>query len=151
MVTKADVFVDTRLSGVDENLIVEALEALGVSARVRVLPPVRGISDLQWLVLAALPLQAFLSGIGAKAADDAYRKFQDTIHKLTSRDQSPVTRPIVLQDTDTGLRIVLDHDLPADGYRQLLSLDLARFRLGPVHYDRAERRWRSETDEAAAR
>jgi hypothetical protein len=51
---------------------------------------------------------------------------------------------------DSGLQIVLDHDLPAAGYQELLSLDLSRFRLGPLLYDRAQQRWRSELDEAAA-
>ena len=55
----------------------------------------------------------------------------------------------MLQDTTTGLQIILDHDLPADGYRQLLTLDLSPFRLGPLHYDHVQHRWRSELDEAA--
>jgi hypothetical protein len=46
---------------------------------------------------------------------------------------------------------VLDHDLPAEGYRQLLALDLSQYRLGPLHYDRTQRRWRSELDEAVPR
>ncbi len=58
---------------------------------------------------------------------------------------------MVLQDVTSGLQIVLDQDLPAEGYQQLLTLDLSRFRLGPVHYDRIQQRWRSELDEAQTR
>jgi hypothetical protein len=38
--------------------------------------------------------------------------------------------------------------LPDVAYQQLVGLDLARFHLGPLHYDRQQRRWRSELDEA---
>jgi hypothetical protein len=149
----ADIFTEEQLSTEREELITGALAALGVSTRVRILPRRRSLSDLQWLVLAALPLQAFLTGIGGKIADDAYKEFQDAVRKLLHRNPSELrsaTRPMVLQDTASGLQIVLDHDLPAEGYQQLLTLDLSRFRLGPIHYDRAQQRWRSELDEAAS-
>lgn len=54
---------------------------------------------------------------------------------------------LVLQDTVTGVQVVLEPDLPADSYRQLLSFDLATVRRGPLHYDLHRRRWRSELDE----
>ena len=38
--------------------------------------------------------------------------------------------------------------LPADAYRALMSLDLSRFRTGPLHYDWHRGEWRSELDEA---
>jgi hypothetical protein len=56
---------------------------------------------------------------------------------------------MVLQDTETGMHIVLEPDLPAESYRQLLSLDLTTVTRGPVHYDLARKRWRSELDEQA--
>ena len=96
----ADVFVNVQLPHEQEALIVGALTALGVSARVRVLPRRRS-SGLQWLILAALPLQAFLTGIGGRIADDAYKRFQDTVRKLLRRepaDQASAIRPMVLQD-----------------------------------------------------
>jgi hypothetical protein len=148
----ADIFLDEQMSPEQQDLISGALAVLGVSVRVRIMPRRRSASDLQWLVLAALPLQAFLSGIGTDIANSAYEHFQDAVRTLLRRkhpDQPPATRPIVLQDTAAGLQIILDHDLPADGYRQLLILDLSSFRLGPLHYDRAQHRWRSELDEAA--
>jgi hypothetical protein len=148
----AELFTDGQLSADRADLIAGALTALGVSVRVKILPRRRSASDLQWLVLAALPLQAFLTSIGGNFADDAYKGFQDAVRKLLHREhaaEQAAVRPMVLQDTDSGLQIVLDHDLPADGYQQLLSLDLSRFRLGPLHYDRSQQRWRSELDEAA--
>jgi hypothetical protein len=148
----ADVFVAVQLTPEWEGSIVDAMAALGASARVRALPRRRGASELPWIVLATLPVQAFLAGIGTKIAGDAYPALQDAVRKLLRRehaDQAPAAGPLVLQDASSGLQIVLDHDLPAEGYRQLLTLDLSRYRLGPVHYDRAQQRWRSELDEAA--
>ena len=146
---RADLFVDPQLAQELQDLAIGSMAALGVSARVRIVPPRRGGSELQWLVLAALPLQAFLTSIGGKIADDAYTGFQSAVNKLLRREspQLPHPRPMVLQDTVSGLRIVLDHDLPPEGYQQLLTLDLSRYRLGPVHYDRVHQRWRSELDE----
>jgi hypothetical protein len=147
----ADIFVDSQFSPEYEDLIIAALTALGVAARVKVLPRRRSSSDLQWLMLVALPAQAFLSSIGGKVANDAYKGFQNAVRKLLGRDQTaepPVARPVVLQDTISGIRIILDQDLPIEGYQQLIHLDLSQFRLGPVHYDRMSKRWRSELDEA---
>jgi hypothetical protein len=147
----ADIFVDGQLSPEQEDLIASTMTALGASVRVRILPRRRSASELQWLVLAALPLQAFLTSIGSKIADSAYKDFQDAARRLLRREHPagrPAARPMVLQDTTSGLQVVLDYDLPAEGYQQLLSLDLSLFRFGPLHYDRAQQRWRSELDEA---
>jgi len=54
---------------------------------------------------------------------------------------------LVLQDTTTRLQVVLEADLPVEAYRQLISLDLAAIRHGPLHYDRQRSEWRSELDE----
>lgn len=149
----ADILVDGQLPAEREVLIHQALAALGASGQIRVLPPRRGAAELQWLVMMTLPLQAFLGSIGSKFGEDAYRSFQNTIRKLLHPDDVPPAapaRPIVLKDAASGLRIILDPDLPSEGYQQLLALNLSKFRFGPVHYDRAERRWRSEIDEAEA-
>ncbi|MEU7811078.1 hypothetical protein [Pseudonocardia sp. NPDC049154] len=54
----------------------------------------------------------------------------------------------MLQDATTGARIVLEPDLPAHAYEQLLAYDLSSVRRGPLHYDRYSSWWRSELDEA---
>ncbi|GHC55584.1 hypothetical protein [Streptomyces flavofungini] len=132
--------------------LVAALEGLGVrTARVRRAVDHRGAGDLPWLVLASLPLQAFLSGLGAEAVRDAYVSFKGVVRRGAGRtaagDGAP--RPLVLQDARSGLSIVLEPDLPAEAYEQLLGIDLAEFHVGPLHYDRQLGRWRSELDEAA--
>jgi hypothetical protein len=147
----ADVFVDARLTPEWQDVIVDTLAALGASARVKAVPSRRGGSELQWMILATLPLQAFLAGLGTKIADDAYQALQDAVRRLLRRKpagRATVIRPLILQDASTGLQIILEHDLPAEGYRQLMILNLSRYRRGPLHYDRTQRRWRSELDEA---
>jgi hypothetical protein len=155
----ADLVVDPRVSREQEQPLAEALTALGFTLTVRELPPRRVTDPLTWLVLITLPLQAFLSALGQKTAESAFSRLQGAVHGLRHRPAgtSPAVtppeppRPLVLQDPVSGLSIVLGHDLPEEGYQQLLTLDLTRYRLGPLHYDRAEGRWRSELDEAASR
>ncbi|MFI7134186.1 hypothetical protein ACIBQ1_51570 [Nonomuraea sp. NPDC050153] len=152
---QADIFVAPHATSAQEQPIVAALTALGLSTRVRMLPPRRGPEQLEWLILAALPLQAFLSGLGTKIADDGYRGLQKAVRAVIggrgSVPDSVPGPPVVLQDPATGLQIVLDADLPEEGYQQLVTLDLTQFELGPVRYDRVQRRWRSDLDEARPR
>jgi hypothetical protein len=55
---------------------------------------------------------------------------------------------LLLQDSTTGIQVVLEADLPDEASQKLLALDLSTIRRGPVHYDRHHHRWRSELDEA---
>lgn len=135
-----------------ERIITEAFEAVAGPVRIRRALAYRGPAELQWLVLAALPLQAFLSGLGGAATEDAYEGLKHLVNRVLGRPskQSDDGRVLVLRDTGSNLEIVLEADLPAAAYQQLLQLDLSRFRRGPLHYDLARGRWRSELDEAAS-
>jgi hypothetical protein len=148
----ADVVLDGHVPVDQQQALVDALAALGVRAHAKVLPARRGLGELHWLVLVSLPLQAFLSSVGSKLAEDAYQGFTRAIDRLLGHGQEQPAgeqpRPLVLQDTSSGLQVVLEADLPDAAYQQLVGLDLSRFRLGPLHYDRQRRRWRSELDEA---
>lgn len=147
---EANVLLDAEVPADQERLLVDVFDQLGVAARTRIVPPRRGVTELNWLVLVALPLQAFLGAVGTKFADDAYRGLKALVGRLVAPDRAgpAVQRPMVLRDEATGLEVILESDLPDDGYRQLFGLDLSQFELGPVHYDRHRRRWRSERDEA---
>jgi hypothetical protein len=147
----ADVFVaDPQFPADQEGLLVDGLALVGVTGRVKVVPVRRGLDQLNWLLLVALPLQGFLTAVGGKLAQEAYREFTKRVRGLLDRgqQQSGKSRPLVLQDTATGIQVVLEPGMPEEGYQQLLSLDLSQFQLGPVHYDPDQRRWRSELDEA---
>jgi hypothetical protein len=133
-----------------ERAIVEAFHSIGVTARARVIPPRRGVGDLQWLVLAALPLQAFLGGLGSEAAKGALEGLKRLVTVVVASRPAEAVRPdqvLVLEDPMSQLQIVLEADLPTDAYRQLVELDLSAIRQGPLHYDRQHSRWRSELDE----
>ncbi len=145
------------LAGPDERLLLDVLAGCGASTQVETIPVHRGEgAALTWIVLAVLPLQAFLAALGSKMADDAYAQVRTLVRRLAAGRRPPAgagparqPAPLVLLDRGTGLRIVLEADLPAEAYRQLTALDLSQFGTGPVHYDLARGRWRSELDEAA--
>ncbi|MEW2530098.1 hypothetical protein [Streptomyces sp. NPDC047071] len=149
---RAELLLDPDVTDALGDDLVAALAGLGVrTARVRRAVGHRGAGDVPWLVLAALPLQAFLSGLGAEAVRDAYAAFKAAVGRLARRDGAAAAppRPLVLRDDRSGLSVVLEPDLPAEAYERLLGLDLTAFRVGPLHYDRQQSRWRSELDEAA--
>lgn len=142
----------------DEQLLRDVLAGCGASTQVATAPVHRGESaTLTWIVLAVLPLQAFLAALGSKLADDGYAQIRTLVKRLAARPGQPAgprpardPAPLVLLDRGTGLQIVLEADLPAEAYRQLTALDLSQFSTGPVHYDLARGRWRAELDEVAS-
>ena len=146
----ADVLVSSEVSAEHEAVIVDAFRAVDVTARTRMVPTRRGVAELSWLVLATLPLQAFLTGLGVVMAEDATQRMKRLVGRVlpTRRAHPPTSRLLVLQDAVTRLQVVLEPDLSAEAYQALLTLDLSQFRHGPLHYDRQLGRWRSELDEA---
>jgi hypothetical protein len=145
----AEVFVTAAISAEEEQAIVEAFRALDVVARTRMVPTRRGLEQLHWLVLATLPLHAFLSGLGSAAAQDVAKGLKRLVSRAVDakRKTASSEQVLVLQDADTRLQVVLEADLPVEAYQALVALDLSAFRQGPVHYDRQRGRWRSELDE----
>lgn len=151
---EAQILLDGELTAGDEQALVAALVECGVTAELRDMPPRRGA--IEWLVLIALPLQAFLTALGTKGGESAYPQLIAAVRGILRRypaipDAAAKTPVLILQDPATGVRIVLEGALPDEAYRQLLTLDMSAFRLGPVHYDASKGRWRSELDEAAQR
>jgi hypothetical protein len=145
----AEVFVTAEASAEEEQAIVEAFRALDVATRTRMVPTRRGLEQLQWLVLATLPLHALLSGLGSAAAQDLAQGLKRLVGRVLGALRKTAIAPqvLVLQDAATRLQVVLEADLPAEAYQALVALDLSAFRQGPVHYDRQRGKWRSELDE----
>jgi hypothetical protein len=146
---KAEVLVAASVPTDTEQALAQAFRAVGVSARTRVLPTRRGGEQLQWLVLAALPLQAFLGSLGSEVAKATYESLQRLV-AVVAGGRPEAARPdqvLVLEDPTSRLQIVLEADLPTDAYRQLVGLDVSTIRQGPLHYDRQRSEWRSELDE----
>jgi len=169
----------------DQQAFLSALAACGAAAgSVEVIRATRTdtATALAWGVLAAVPLQGFLSTLGAKLADDAHNRLLAAAKLVTERYEairrgraaqaqagetghtavdspddpgdprpSACPAPLILMDNGSRLKIVIEPDLPAEAIRSLVALDLSQFTIGPLHYDRAANRWRSELDEAAGR
>jgi hypothetical protein len=145
----AEILVTAEVSAEEEQTIVEAFRALDIATRTRMVPTHRGLEQLQWLVLATLPLHALLSGLGSAAAQDLAQGLKRLVGRVLGALHKTGIAPqvLVLQDAATRLQVVLEADLPAEAYQALVALDLSAFRQGPVHYDRQRGKWRSELDE----
>jgi len=145
----AEVLVTAEVPAEEEQAIVDAFRALDVVACTRVVPTRRGLEQLQWLVLATLPLHAFLRGLGSAAAEDLTQGLKRLVGRVIEARHTTASSAevLVLQDAATRLQIVLEADLPAVAYQALVALDLSVFRQGPVHYDHRRGEWRSELDE----
>jgi hypothetical protein len=129
----------------------EAFATIGVAATTRLAPTQRTLNGAEWLVLAVLPLQAFLSGLGSKLAEDIYQGLKDVVGRILRRSNpGGQERTLVLQDTATGLQVVLERDLPIEAYRQLVTLDLSSLHGGPVRYDRSRNAWQSNPTSKSA-
>jgi hypothetical protein len=151
-VLAAEVLLRAAVTPDQERLLAEVLEESGFPALVRRTLAHREPVDVTWVALVVLPLQAFLSGLGAQAVGGVTKGIRRLVR---SGATDPLTvppalpGPLVLQDAASEIRVVLDPGLPPAALDQLLRLDLTDYRLGPVHYDVAQARWRSVPDEAA--
>ncbi|MGH3769901.1 MAG: hypothetical protein ACRDRW_00630 [Pseudonocardiaceae bacterium] len=145
----AEVLVTAEVSAEEEQAIVDAFRALDVAARTRMVSTRRGLEQLQWLVLATLPLHALLSGLGSAAAADLAQGLKHLAGRVVGAKGPTASSAevLVLQDSATRLQVVLEADLPTVAYQALVALDLSAFGQGPVHYDRQRGQWRSELDE----
>jgi hypothetical protein len=111
------------------------------------------LGDIAWLAILAVPLKPFYEQLAKDVAVDAHQRLKALTGKiLHRRDENTTSSPrvLVLQDDTSGVKIVLEPDLPDEAFEQLLAFDLTTVRRGPLHYDRHRRQWRSELDEAGA-
>jgi hypothetical protein len=146
----AELLLHREVSDELEDQLVAMFRGFGFSTECRRELAYRGAAELGWVALAALPLHAFLSGIASEAIRDVYVSVKKLAARKTRNNGQPAVSqyPLVLQDAGSGLQIILEDDLPIEAYQQLIKLDLTAYRIGPLHYDRHRRAWRSELDEA---
>lgn len=147
---RAELIFDHEISAELADDLETAFRDLGFDTSARRRLPHRGPAELTWLMLAALPLQSFLSGLGSELAKELYAKVKRLRLPGRKTEGAQHLVPLVLQDTNSELRIILEADLPAEAIRELVSLDLSGYRAGPLHYDQHRKKWRSELDEAEA-
>ena len=152
MYIDAEVLIAAELSPDDAAQLRREFESLGLSADLRETAPRRSLQEIAWFALAAVPLKPFFEKLAEDFATDAYQRLRGLAAAVLGRRaaSSGSPRVLLLQDPDTGARVVLEPDLPEEAYEQLLDVDLSGIRRGPLHYDRHDRRWRSPLDEARA-
>jgi hypothetical protein len=148
-----ELLLSRRLSVTDEQDVVAFFGQFGTISRHRRVHAHRGPA-IEWLVLAALPLQAFLQSLGELTGGDAYIAFKNFIVRLSHHESHPhpqgtEIRPVILQDANSGLQIMIESDLPEIAYRQLHQLNLTQFSSGPIRFDRDLGCWRADSEEAA--
>lgn len=148
--TPVIVQLDADVPPGEEAELREALAAAGFDVLAQDLPRTRGLENLDAMALLMIPLHAFLTAAGTRLAADAYPRFKAGIRRLLNRPAADDAKPgpLIVQDTATGLKIVLDRDLPDQAYEALRTLDLTTFRSGPLDWDHGRGRWRSVVDEA---
>lgn len=149
-VLTAEVQVAADLPDDDRHQLIDDLRSLGLNPTTKTALLHRGVSDIvPWLVLIALPLQPFLNTLVEKLASDTYTGLKALVVRVFRHRHEPEdgTRVLILEDTVTGVQVVLEPDLPAEGYHQLQRLDLSTITRGPLRYDRSKREWRCEFDE----
>ncbi len=159
MTVNTEVFVGQPVPAEEADRITAEFADIGLNADVRVAPPLRSLGEVALVIFAALPFQQFVSQLASDFADDAYARLKAFVTKVlhgkpgdastgaVAEGEPEAKQVLVLQDTATGIRVVLEPDLPAESFRQLLTLDLTKFKFGPLHYDLTRGRWRSELDE----
>jgi hypothetical protein len=137
----ADLLVSRGMTAEASSDVEQAFAAAGLRPTLRRVPAHRGAEQLSWLVIAALPLTSFLTTLGAKLAEDAYKELRLLGHRVLRHAPDRTARSLVLEDDDSGTRVVLDGDLPDEGYRALLALDVAGRRGAVLVYDRGAGQW----------
>jgi hypothetical protein len=137
----AHLLVDRRLSPDELEDIEQAFRAAGLRPTVYRAPARRGPEELNWLVIAAIPLSSFLTTMGTKLAEDSYKELRRLAHRVFGT--APASKPstLVLEDQDTGTQVVLELDLPDNGYRALFKADLDSHSGDRMRYDRTQERW----------
>jgi hypothetical protein len=138
----ADVTIDRGASQEELEGVAEAFREVGVEASVRAgyvqmseLPP--------WMVMAFLPLTAFLTALGAELGKDAYKRLGNLIKRLRearARSKQPPGN-IILEDSETKIQIVLSLDLSDEALEALFRLDTKSLPSGPVSFDTERGKW----------
>ncbi|MET8676735.1 hypothetical protein ABZW18_03805 [Streptomyces sp. NPDC004647] len=140
----ARVYFGAETTEEQRDALSRGLSELGLDARARLVKTVRS-EQLTWLVLVVLPLSGFLGSLGQSLAQDAYGAVKRVVAGALGRSEDASVpepqRPLLLEDTRSATRIVLEADLPDAAYRQLFQLDLAGSEGRTLTFDRVRNRW----------
>ncbi|MFC3491931.1 hypothetical protein [Glycomyces rhizosphaerae] len=141
---RAELLLSPELPVKVESQWVEALRGNGFETEVHRPLGHRSPAVFDWVLLLSIPLHAFLSTLGSEAMHDLFQGLRNRARERGGAE----SKPLVLEDSERELRIVLEPDLPLEAFKRLFEIDLDGFGTGPLHYDHNRRDWRSVSDEA---
>jgi hypothetical protein len=131
--------------------LAEQLRLLGLDPSLDPAPELRG-ADVTWLVLASLPLAAFLGTLGTKLAEDGYAGLRDLVVRIArhGRRSGAGTHALLLEDEGTGTLVELDEALPDESYRRLFEVDLSANAGVMLRYEARTGRWTAVLEPGSA-
>ncbi|NUP17238.1 MAG: hypothetical protein HOZ81_14240 [Streptomyces sp.] len=141
--TAAHVYFAPGTTPGQQAALYEGLAGLGVRAQGTVVGNYRS-ATLTWMVLVVLPLSGFLQECGKNLAQDAYRALKGVIGGALRRDPEPAVEDhpaLILEDTESTVRLAFTPDLPDDAFRQLFDLDLSTSPGRTLRYVSERNRW----------
>jgi hypothetical protein len=142
---RAELLISPELPADVASQWVEALRRHGFEPETHQPLGHRSPAVFDWVLLLSIPLHAFISALGSEAMHDLYQGVKE---RMRGRGKAEEARPLILEDAERELRIVLEPDLPPEAFKRLFETDLDAFGTGPLHYDQYRRAWRSVSDEA---
>ncbi len=138
----SSVMMDRGASAEEIEAVRRVFSEVGVQATIRA--SYAQLSELPpWMVMALLPLTAFLTGLGAEAGKDAYQRLKGLVKALHAARAASRQPPgnVVLEDADSHAQIALSPKLPDEAFRKLFDLDVDSLPSGPVHFDVERGEW----------
>ncbi|MFF5713810.1 hypothetical protein [Streptomyces sp. NPDC012756] len=133
---KIEVTFSSDVGKDEQQIFSDRLKSVGMM----VSEPPPAVRQIEWLVLAILPLHTLLS----KAGEDAYEALKSAVKDLFERmrNLSQEPSPVILEDDQREITITLESGLPEEAYQQLRSIDPAMYADGSnLHYEREHNRW----------
>ncbi|MFD3940480.1 hypothetical protein ACFWSF_37755 [Streptomyces sp. NPDC058611] len=133
---KIEVAFSSDVGKDEQQIFSDRLKSVGVMVN----EPPPAVRQIEWLVLAILPLHALLS----KGGEDAYEALKSAVKDLFERRRNLSQEPssVILEDEHRDITITLEPGLPEEAYQQLRSIDPAMYADGSnLHYERDQNRW----------
>jgi hypothetical protein len=100
--------------------------------------------ELPWVVMATVPITAFLSAFAAAAGKDAYDTLKNLVCKIWVKrtKNSGSSGNFILIDSKSGIWVLLDPDIPSDAYSELAKLDINSLtNPNAIKYDKDKKKW----------
>jgi hypothetical protein len=132
----------------DEARVRQAFSELDVNVRVRTATYGED-PGLSWVLIVSVSTRLLFENMAQRA--EVALQIRELTRRTLLRGADARGGLLLLQDTETGVAIVLAPNLPDAAFRSLPAVDLLQFTFGPLHYDPAEGAWRSLFDERSPR